>query len=203
VLLPAEGTLRAERRAFVDTVAALPAEQFESGPTLCAGWAPRDVLAHLLGIDSSLGTYLSAVGRVNAANARIVDAARPRSRADLLDEAERWAARPAPHVRAAAFFLLGDLGVHHSDVLRGAGHRHLEVPPAVGAAILREGYVLGGAKAARYRIQPDGGRPLGLPGRPTVRGTAEALGLWLAGRDVVADELQFDGSSDPAATSRR
>lgn len=196
--LPAERTLRTERAAFVETVAALPVDEFESGRTLCSEWAPRDVLAHLLGIDSSVGTYLRSAGRVNAANARIVEKARQRSREDLLAEAERWAAAPAAHVRVAAFFLLGDLGVHHSDVLRGQGHRHLEVPPAVGAAVLREGYVLGVVRAAGYRVVPDGGRAIGLPGRPVVHGTAEALGMWLAGRDEVADELQF-ASSDRAA----
>jgi hypothetical protein len=141
---------------------------------------------------------VKAAGRVGVANARIVEAARSRSRAELLDRAKTWAAKPALHVRLAAYALLGDLGVHHSDVLRGLGRRHLEMPSAVGAAILREGFVLGAARAARYRVQPDGQRPLGLPGRPIVRGTAEALGMWLAGRDSVADELQF-GRREQAA----
>lgn len=197
-LLPGERDLRSERAAFVTTVRELPPEQFESGPTLCEGWAPRDVLAHLIGIDDSVPAYLKAAGRVNVANARIVAAARSRSREELLERADRWAAKPAPHVRAAALALLGDLGVHHSDVLRGQGRRHLEMPPAVGAAILREGFVLGAARAARYRVQPDGRRTIGLPGRPLVRGTSEALGMWLSGRDSVADELQF-GRSERAA----
>jgi uncharacterized protein (TIGR03083 family) len=191
VSLPGERALLAERAAFLTTVSELSDAEFDSAPTLCAGWAPRDVLAHLVGIDDSPGTYLKAAGRVGVANARIVEAARSRSRAELLDRAKTWAAKPAPHVRLAAYALLGDLGVHHSDVLRGLGRRHLEMPSAVGAAILREGFVLGAARAARYRVQPDGQRPLGLPGRPIVRGTAEALGMWLAGRDSVADELQF------------
>jgi uncharacterized protein (TIGR03083 family) len=192
--LPGERDLRAERAAFLTTVRELPADQFESGRTLCAGWAPRDVLAHLIGIDDAVGTYLKAVGRIGVANARIVAAARSKTREELLERAEQWAAEPAPHVRAAALALLGDLGVHHSDVLRGQGRRHLEMPPAVSAAILREGFLLGAARALRYRVKPDGGRTIGLPGRPLVRGTAEALGLWLSGRDSVADELQFDRS---------
>lgn len=191
VSLPGERALVAERAAFLGTVSELSPDQFDSAPTLCEGWAPRDVLAHLLGIDDAPGTYLRAAGRVNVANARIVEAGRRRSRTELLERAERWAVAPAAHVRGAAFFLLGDLGVHHSDVLRGLGRRHLEAPPEVAAAILREGFVLGGTRAVRYRVQPDGGRTIGLPGRPVVRGTTEALGMWLAGRDSVADELQF------------
>lgn len=194
-LLPGERDLRSERAAFLATVRELPPVEFESGTTLCAGWAPRDVLAHLIGIDDSVGTYLSSAGRVNAANARIVERARSRSREEMLERGERWAAHPAPHVRVAALALLGDLGVHHADVLRGQGRRHLEMPRPVGAAILREGFLLGAARAVRHRVQPDGGRPIGLPGRPLVRGTAEALGMWLSGRDSVADELQFGRSA--------
>jgi uncharacterized protein (TIGR03083 family) len=197
-LLPGERHLRSERAAFLTTVRELPPDQFESGTTLCAEWAPRDVLAHLIGIDDSLPTYLKAGGRVTAANARIVAAARSKTRAELLERAESWAAKPAAHVRAAALALLGDLGVHHADVLRGQGRRHLEMPPAVGAAILREGFLLGAARAARYRVQPDGGRTIGLPGRPVVRGTPEALGMWLSGRDSVADELQFGRTASAA-----
>jgi uncharacterized protein (TIGR03083 family) len=195
VSLPGEAALRTERRAFLATITGLTPNEFASAPTLCEGWAPRDVLAHLLGIDDAPAEYLRAAGRVGTANARIVEAARRSSRAELLQRAERWAARLAPHARAGAFFFLGDLGVHHSDVLRGIGGRHLEVPPAVGAAILREGIVLGANRALRYRVKPDGGHAIGLPGRPTVRGTPEALGMWLAGRASVAAELQFDGSA--------
>ena len=134
VSLPGERALLAERAAFLTTVSELSDREFESGPTLCAGWAPRDVLAHLIGIDDSAATYLKAAGRVNAANARIVAAARSRTRDELLTRAQAWAAKPAPHVRLAAFALLGDLGVHHSDVLRGLGRRHLEMPSAVAIA---------------------------------------------------------------------
>ncbi len=195
VYLPAERALRDERAAFVATVSELSPREFDSAPTLCEGWAPRDVLAHLVGIDSQPATYLRTGGRVGAANARIVRAGRQQTREQLLASAERWAAKPAAHSRAAAWFLLGDLGIHHSDVLRGLGRRHLEVPPAVGAAILREGFLLGATRAARYRIKPDGRGAIGLPGRPVVRGTSEALGMWLSGRTSAADELQFSGKA--------
>lgn len=191
VSFPGESALRAERTAFLDTLRGLTDTEFDSGRTLCDAWTPRDVLAHVVGIDDSVGTYVRAAGRVGTANARIVAAARGLSRAELLERARRWAAAPAAHVRPVASLLLGDLGVHHSDVLRGLGHKHLEVPPATAAAVLREGFVLGAARAMRFRVVPDGRRAIGLPGRPVVRGTSEALGMWLSGRDSVADELQF------------
>jgi uncharacterized protein (TIGR03083 family) len=199
VSFPGESALRAERAAFVETLSGLTDAEFDAAPTLCDAWTPRDVLAHVVGIDDSVGTYVRSAGRVGTANARIVAAARRSSRAELLDRARRWAVTPAAHVRPVATFLLGDLGVHHSDVLRGLGHKHLEVPPATASAVLREGFVLGAARALRYRVVPDGRRPIGLPGRPIVRGTSEALGMWLSGRDSVADELQFGRHSESRA----
>ena len=92
--------------------------------------------------------------------------------------------------RAASAKLLGDLAVHHQDVIRGLG-RHRKVPDASAAAILREGVLLGSKRLLTHRVVPtDGGRALGR-GR-TVRGMREALGLWLAGRSGLDRELTFD-----------
>jgi hypothetical protein len=93
-----------------------------------------------------------------------------------------------------ARFLIGDVSVHHQDVLRGLG-RTREIPPEVAAAIFREGVILStGTKRnlLRYRVEPTtrGGRPLGRGRR--VRGSSEAIGLWLAGRKGLEAELEFD-----------
>lgn len=189
LLLPGEADLRSERTAFLGTVEGLSGEEFETGPTLCAGWAPRDVLAHLLGIEDEPGEYARALGRLSVAHDRIVRKARGRSRAELIARAHRWAGRPALSNRVAAYGLLGDVAVHHQDVLRGLGRRR-ELPDAVAAAVLREGAVLGVRRLRTHKVVPtDGGRAFGF-GRE-VRGPREALGMWLAGRDSVADELVF------------
>ena len=70
--------LIAERRRFLDTIESLPEDEFEAGHTLCANWAPRDVLAHVVGVDRPTA-YLRFAGRVNAANAAVVSASRVRS----------------------------------------------------------------------------------------------------------------------------
>lgn len=187
--LPAEELLRQERGALVDTLAGLAPEDFAAGPTLCAGWAPRDVLAHLLGVDSSARVYLRHGPRLGAANAEIVAAARAWSRPELLERARRWAARPAPLARVLAPVLIGDLAVHHQDVLRPRGNPRV-LSPALARAVFREGLVLGGVRRlAGYRLIPTDGlhRPLGA-GRP-VRGSTEALGMWLAGRESARAEL--------------
>jgi uncharacterized protein (TIGR03083 family) len=188
-MFPAEKDYRAERRALLATMESLTRDDFETGTTLCEGWAPRDVLSHLLGIDEAVGEYAKAFGNVNKGNARIVERMRTLSSDELLDKARRWADKPARTSLLASYGLLGDLAIHHQDVLRGLG-RHRDVPPASARAILREGTVLGISKLKDHRVEAtDTGRKVGR-GR-VVRGTAEALGMWLSGRRSVEAELVF------------
>lgn len=187
--LPGAQVLRQERAAVIETFEDLTDEEFEQGSTLCEEWAPRDVLAHLMGIDSALVEYVKAKGNIGAANAAIVAKARPMSRDRLMNRARHWADKPAPLTLLSANFLLGDLFMHHQDVLRGLG-RTREVPEAGRAAMMREGMVLGAKKLVSFRVEPtDGGFSLGRG--TTVRGPREALALWLAGRAGLEDELEF------------
>jgi uncharacterized protein (TIGR03083 family) len=171
----------------------LTPEEFENGTTLCAEWAPRDVLAHLLGIDEAAAEYVKAAGNVNAANARIVARMKALSREEMLAKARRWAEKPAFLPLTASWVLLQDLAIHHQDVLRGLG-RTREVPAASAKAMLREGLIFGATKLRKYRIEPsDHGRAMGRG--QVVRGTAEQIAMWLAGRSSVATELSF-GATD-------
>lgn len=184
--------LRTERLAFLATITSLSEEEFESGPTLCRSWAPRDVLAHLIGT-SDLLLYARHGLRVNDANAEAVDSMRRLSRAELTARGANWAEHPTVAHRLTARFYLGDVCVHHQDVLRGLGRAH-DVPDFVAAAIFREGVILSTGtrrNLMRYRVEPTtpGVRPLGRGIR--VRGSAEAIGLWLGGRKGIEDELDF------------
>lgn len=190
-MFPGEKDYRAERRAFLATVESLTPEEFGHGTTLCEGWAPRDVLSHVVGIDEAPAEYVKAAGNITKANARIVERMRKLSREELLERARRWAEQPAILSLTASYALLGDLSIHHQDVLRGLGRRR-EVPAYAGRAMLREGMLFGAAKLRRYRVEPsDVGRALGRG--TAVRGTAEQLGMWLAGRRAVESELVFAG----------
>lgn len=178
--------VRAARRAFVDTVEGLTAVEFDHGTTLCAGWSPRDVLAHLIGT-ADIGPYLRAPWRLHKINAEAVAAGRRQSRDQLIAAGRDWAQIPKRTDRALAKLLLGDVAMHHQDVLRGLG-RTRPLNPVEEAAIFAEGVSLTLQKLQptllKYRVEPTNG--IGRPrGRGTpVRGTAEALGLWLGGRDV-------------------
>ncbi len=189
--LPYEDALRAERHRLIDTLDGLSDDDFDAGTTLCAEWAPRDVLGHVIGLDY-ITSYLPYGPRINAANQAHADRARQVSRERLMEWARHWADRPSTTSRLAAGLLLGDLGVHHQDVVRGLG-LHRQVPDEVATAVFREGLQLSlwlNRRVLRHRLVPtDGHRPVGRG--PQVRGTREALGMWLTGRDSVAGELEF------------
>lgn len=187
--LPGEAALVRERAEVLATMRSLTHDELRHGRTLCEGWSPADVLVHLIGVDDALPEYARAWGRIATANRRIVEAGRALDDDALLARAEVWAERPAVTTRLGAWYLLGDVATHHQDVLRGLGRRR-SIPLASRDAILREGMVLGAPRLLRYRVVPtDGGRAAGR-GR-VVRGTSEALGLWLSGRRGLEDELTF------------
>ena len=186
---PGEGDSLAERAALIETLESLTEEEFEHGTTLCDGWSPRDVAAHLVGIDSSTSEYLRSLGNVNKANAAIVENYRALDRAELMARVRQWASSPSTPDRALSWVFLGDLCMHHQDILRGLG-RQRSVPAYARAALLRESSVLGARKLLGCRIEPtDGGRPRGR--HKVVRGSSEALALWLAGRKGIEPELDF------------
>ncbi|REE95332.1 maleylpyruvate isomerase family mycothiol-dependent enzyme [Thermomonospora umbrina] len=189
---PLEDELRSERFRLLETLEGLSDDAFDSGPTLCSEWAPRDVLGHLIGIDYLTGSYLPYALRMHDANRAQAERVRAMPRGRLMEWARHWAANPSLTSRAMAFLTLSDLAVHHQDVLRGLGLTR-EIPDVVANAILREGVQLSlllNRRVLAHRLVPtDGGRPLGRG--VEVSGTREALGLWLAGRDAVTDELEF------------
>jgi len=185
--------LRSERLAFMGTIHSLTDDEFENGRTLCSNWAPRDVLAHLIGTADARG-YLRAGLRFNAANNQAVAQMRALTRDELTALGDRWAERPTWLHQVAARFYLGDVCTHHQDVLRGLGRSH-DLPDFAAAAVFREGVLLStgtNRNLLRYRVEPTtpGVRPLGRG--QVVRGSAEALGLWLAGRKGIDKELHFN-----------
>lgn len=192
--LPFEEETVLERRALLATLDAMSDRQFESGRTLCEGWAPRDVLAHVMGVEN-VTTFVRQGLRINAANDRMVRDGRRWSRAALMTAARDWVEQPSLAARVLAGGLFGDLVIHHQDILRGAGITRA-LRPAAARAVFREGVIWSwpfGRKLLHHRVVPTDGlvRPLGR-GRE-VSGTTEALAMWLGGRPSVEQELVFAG----------
>lgn len=191
---PHEDDLRRERRRFMDTIETLTDEEYFHGRTLCEGWSPRDVLAHLVGTDD-LGAYFKpSTFTVDRGNAVAVERLRSLSRAELTARGRAGVENPATTSRVGAWLLAGDVAVHHLDVLRGLG-RMEGLPPNSAKLAFREGTVWSwrwGAKLLRHKVVPTtpGGRVRGR-GR-VVRGSTENLALWLGGRESIASELEFE-----------
>jgi uncharacterized protein (TIGR03083 family) len=187
---PAESELRRERLSVLETFRSLRPDEFESAPTLCSGWAPRDVLSHLLGQEEGRLVYATSFGRFAKANERIVVRGRARGRGELLARAALWARFPSVSSRIAAYGLLGETAIHHQDVLRPLGRRS-EISDAAKRAMLCTAAVLGPGRLLGSRVVPSDlpGCAFGVGRR--VAGPSDALALWLSGRGDVEDELEF------------
>jgi uncharacterized protein (TIGR03083 family) len=195
--LPLDQELRAERRRLITTLDSLSDEEFTSGTTLCEKWAPRDILGHLLAVDDPARSYLPFGPFLHTANRAQITRARRLPRETLMDRARVWAEQPSLTSRLGGVVALGDLAVHHQDIVRGLGLVR-DLPDAIPTYILWDGALLSAItnlRILRYRVVPTDGYPrLGRPtvtGGAEIHGTREALGLWLAGRDALSEELVF------------
>lgn len=184
-----EDDLRRERARFMGTIETLTDEEFEHGRTLCDGWAPRDVLAHIIG-SNTLGAYFRPSGlTINRTNAKMVDDAKALTRAELTQRGWDVASNPARGSRMfAALMMCGDVVMHHQDILRGLGRPH-ELPPEARKAVMQEALLWNSYKLLSYRIVPCDGQPRGR-GRE-VHGTTEAIAMWLGGRKGIEPDLVF------------
>lgn len=195
--LPLVQELRAERHRLIITLDKLSDDTFKSGRTLCTEWSPRDILGHLLAVDRPVASYLPHGPFVHTANRKQAERARRLPRSQLMACARAWADQPSATSRINAVIALGDLAIHHQDIVRGLSLRR-KLPPAVPTFILWDGALLSlwtNLRILRYRVVPTDGYPeMGArsPWTREARGTREALGMWLAGRDSVTDDLVFD-----------
>lgn len=195
-------------------LATLLLELGPDAPTLCEGWATRDLAVHLLLRESDL---LAAAGMFLPVGQRRLDQATERQlRRDYEDVVRQWAAGPP----AKSPFRLIDVPantvehfIHHEDARRGGG----EVVPRDFSAVVNRhlhkalrGFaprVLGKSEVPVILV-PDGfprvvvadRRGLADHGSAVVRitGPVGELLLWTSGRDAVS--LQIEG--DPTTIRR-
>jgi uncharacterized protein (TIGR03083 family) len=193
-----------QRRRTADLLAGLSDEQW-ARPSLCEGWAVRDVAAHLtlqqMGPVAALGSALRHPGGLNRV---IREAARDRARrpADRLVAGVRASVGSRrPNVGMTNLETLIDILVHGQDIAVPLG-LELEMPPEAAAAAAERVRASGGTRKAQvFRHLPLEGFRLSATDvswaageGPEIRGPIAALLLLLTGRRAGLDRLTGDGA---------
>lgn len=190
----------AARRDLADLVETLTPQQ-QQGPTLCAGWTPHHVLAHVTSfVEVPLPRYLFGVVRAGGSFDKMADATAKRLAEQPIDELaailRARADKKNPLPTFPAEMTLTDVVVHTQDVRRAAGVGG-EVP--VGRVRTALEFLTTNRKA-KYLC--DRSRIAGLAFRATdidwtyggpadasgtLVGTGEALMMAICGRDTTAE----------------
>jgi uncharacterized protein (TIGR03083 family) len=183
----------AEQAALVSLAATLTSEQF-STPSLCTDWDVREVVVH-------------AAAHIHGQQRDASVLAGYRTRPD--DDLVAWLASPVKisRSRSARFRIfdahvqLGELIIHHQDVLRSLGLSRA-IPPDHLVTVLDFGFrrigslALAGARRRTRGLQVVATEPDWSWGRGAVlRGPAEAVLMATAGRSTAAQELTGEGVS--------
>lgn len=194
-----------ERRELVTTMRAVGPD----APTLCEGWTARDLAAHLLVRErdpiASVGIVVSPLAGYTA---KVQDSVAERPWQDLLADLSSGPPWYSPLKPIDRWANLGEMFIHHEDVLRGgadpdqpwvprdvpAGEAEaLETPvKMMGRMLLRDAPV-------RVTLRTPGGEILTAgSGNPvTVTGTAGELLLFVSGRRPV--NVIYTGEPDDVA----
>ena len=189
----------AERRDLADYLDTLTEEQWEQ-PSLCPGWAVRDVVGHLPSYDElGWSALLALFARSRFSLARCNQVGVERSRRLSTDQlVARLRAHAVPRGITAMFgsaIALTDGVIHHQDIRRALGHPRTVPEGRLVAA-------LNFAPRARALPAPANVRDLRLVATdvdwahgtgPEVEGPGEALLIALAGRRQGLAELSGAG----------
>jgi uncharacterized protein (TIGR03083 family) len=187
---------RADLAAFLTTLT--PAQW--DAPTLCRGWAVRDVVAHVVGYDELgvpgfFGNLARAGFSGDRANQRVADRLRHREPAALVDLVRRYETPVGLTAMFGARIALTDGTIHHQDIRRSLGQPR-DIPPERLREVL-DYAVVAPPIGAKPRIRGlrlvatdvDWSRGSG----PEVTGPGEAVLMAAAGRAEALDELAGPG----------
>jgi uncharacterized protein (TIGR03083 family) len=188
-----------ERRDLADLLDDLTPEQWLH-PSLCDGWAVRDVVAHLISYEE-IG-YLAAAGTLLRAGFRPVRMNELRRHAYRDHGPEQLVGILRAHLRPRGFTAafgggigLTDCVIHHQDIRRPLGVPR-EVPPdrlvealdfSLRAPVLPTRQNVAGVRAVASDVDWQHGDG------PEIHGPGEAILMALAGRAHALDELDGPG----------
>lgn len=192
--------MHAERRALVEDLVGLDAAEWES-PSLCAGWAIRDVVAHLaataalsrVGFAREFVRARFSVDRIVERQLALAREQGPSASLTALRSAVDYVASPPLPLITRVI----EIVVHGQDIRRPLGMRHVYSTTCIGDAI-----------AHLFGDRPSGGKrrlkglaltatdvDFSFGDGPLVKGPAVALLLAASGRSAVLDELSGPGAS--------
>jgi uncharacterized protein (TIGR03083 family) len=192
--------VHAERRALVEDLVGLEAAEWES-PSLCAGWAIRDVVAHLaataalsrVGFAREFVRARFSVDRIVERQLALAREQGPSASLTALRSAVDYVASPPLPLITRVI----EIVVHGEDIRRPLGMRHVYSTTCIGDAV-----------AHLFGDRPSGGKrrlkglaltatdvDFSFGDGPLVKGPAVALLLAASGRSAVLDELSGPGAS--------
>jgi uncharacterized protein (TIGR03083 family) len=191
----------AERRDLADYLDTLTEEEWEQ-PSLCPGWAVRDVVGHLASYDElswpAVMVMLTRSGfSLTRSNMVGVEQSRRRSTEQLVARLRIHAVPRGVTAMFGSAIALTDGVIHHQDIRRALGHPRTVPKERLVAA-------LEFAPRARALPAPANGRGLRLVATdvdwihgtgPEVCGPGEALLVTLAGRSQGLTDLSGPGLS--------
>ncbi len=178
--------LQAEQQELIALCKSLTLQEWNA-PSLCEGWSVRDVVAHLIGGQQDLITYFTSMP--GKANQKQVDRRRNLSSDELIRQLEESTSKPGFIVKAAATLYIYDTWVHQQDI-RWPLHKDRPQDPQRVLSVLN---MMGKSAAKKLTernqklIATDIEWQLG-EGRDEIKGPAEALAMFLAGRRKAALE---------------
>ncbi|MDT5186441.1 MAG: hypothetical protein QOI29_4599 [Mycobacterium sp.] len=184
----------AERRVLVDDLAGLESAAWET-PSLCAGWAVRDVVAHLAATAALSRVCFarefvlakSSVERiVETQVALALDQDASASSAALQTVMNSFASPPLPLVTRII-----EIVVHGEDIRRPLGLKHVYSTKLIADAVeyLSGDLASGGKKRLKGLTLEATDVDFSFGDKPLVTGSAVALLLTASGRSAALDEL--------------
>jgi len=192
-------TIHAERKALAADLESLTDERWNT-PSLCAGWAVRDVLAHMTSAavmtPPKFFAKLAASGfRFNAYAAKEVARERGDSPADTLARFKQCVDLSS-HPPGPGDTWLGEVLVHAEDIRRPLGISHTYPTAALTRMVdfyRGSNLLIGGKKRAAGLTLRATDADWSAGSGPEVAGPAVSLMMAIVGRQAAVDELSGDG----------
>lgn len=188
-----------ERCDFADFLETLSTEQW-SGPTLCADWNVRDVVAHVISYEDAGPLALASAFLRSGFRPARVNERRRNLYADHAPERliEFLRSHPFPHgltAGAGGGIGLSDCLIHHQDIRRPLGQPR-EIPAmrvSEALDVVLKAPVLPARRNAKGLHLQATDLDWSIGTGPTIAGPGEAILLALTGRAVALAELEGNG----------